>query len=79
MSRPHNVTKQLGRLRTHTEEEVIQIRNEVSLNCYYKKKDERLKKAKEYYEKNKEEILKRRAEKKESTTKIKAYFFICYF
>ena len=69
MKKPRRITKQLGRPRKHTEEEVIQIRNEVSLNCYYKNKDERLRKAKEYYEKNKEEILKRRAERKESKTK----------
>ena len=69
MKRPSKITKQLGRPRKHTEEEVIQIRNKVSLNCYYENKDERLRKAKEYYETNKEDILKRRAERKESKKK----------
>jgi len=50
MKQPRKITKKLGRPRKHTEEEVIQIRNEVSLNCYYKDKDERLRKAKECYE-----------------------------
>jgi len=59
------ITKKLGRPKIRTEEEAREIRNTISLNCYYKKLDEKLLKAKEYYKENREEILKRRAEKRQ--------------
>jgi len=59
------ITKKLGRPKIRTEEEVREIRNTISLCCYYEKLNERLLKAKEYYKAHRDEILRKRAEKKQ--------------
>ena len=58
------ITKKIGRPKIRTEEEIKEIRNTISLNCYYEKREERLLKAKEYYNETGNEILRRRAERK---------------
>lgn len=70
---PRHVTQKLGRPKIRTEEEVIKIRNEISLNCYYKKREERIQYQKNYYESHKEEILKKRAERNK---RIKEQFIL---